>query len=160
MKRGMFILFSLVILITILGTWKFGIHNFSVVYDAMEKKSLLAVREYSLWDDIKSAFGFSKEEENPMGKEISEYDEREFREESNKENFDEEEFTSSQEFVPAGESSQSPVEYNPSAEGLTTSLSQGCTDEPWNTYGHDEKRTFASGGCISGPLITLWRVIS
>ncbi len=31
-----------------------------------------------------------------------------------------------------------------------------CGDGAWVTYGHDAQRTFASDGCIDGPLTTLW----
>ena len=34
-----------------------------------------------------------------------------------------------------------------------------CAKESWSTYGHDGQRTFASDGCISGPLTAAWHYV-
>src|SRR5262245_1060661 len=39
----------------------------------------------------------------------------------------------------------------------TASMAASCPDEPWLTYGHDARRSFAAPGCVRGPLRTVWR---
>ncbi|HVY45070.1 MAG TPA: PQQ-binding-like beta-propeller repeat protein [Minicystis sp.] len=34
-----------------------------------------------------------------------------------------------------------------------------CASEPWGTYGHDARRTFASDGCVKGPLTAAWHYV-